>query len=92
MIRKIRPNLYIADKEDKCGENIILIREDDNTLWHICQREPGKWGIEEYLVGKVAWDPLGVSYFCMRRECNAKLELADVWSDLEGGTGCEHKC
>ena len=92
MIRKIKENLYIANKEDLCDEDIIFIREDSNTLHHICMREKGKWRTEEYLVGVIRFDYISGSYFCSRRECNSKFELADIWSDLEGGTGYEWKC
>jgi len=92
MIRKIKANLYIADKQDLCGEEIIFIREDENVLHHICMREKGKWKTEEYLVGLVRFDYTSGQYFCERRDCNAKFELADVWSDLAGGTGYESKC
>ena len=92
MIKKVKPNLYIADKNDLCDPDILFIREDENNLHHICQREKGKWGTEEYLVGKVYFDPLEGEYFCSSRNCNSKFNIEDVWSDLEGGTGSEGRC
>jgi hypothetical protein len=87
MIKKVKPNIYIVNNEDLCGENIIFIRESPEVLHHICDKEvlAFKKG-ERYLVGQVRWDHIEGEYFC--DQCWKRLELADVWSDPEF-TGCE---
>jgi len=90
MIKKTNTNIYIADKYDLCDSSVLFIRESPTILYHICDREKGSFKTERYLVGKVGWDcTLGV-YYCTRSSCFKRLELIDVWSDIEL-TGYEGK-
>ena len=82
MIKKLKPNLYVADAADLCDSDIVFIRESPEVLHHICDRESlsFKQG-EKYLVGQIRWDPIEGEYYC--DQCWKRMELSDVWSDPE---------
>ena len=91
MIKKLKPHLYVANKDDVCDEDIIFIRQGPEELYHICDRYPVAFGGEQYLVGLVKFCYTLGTYHCTRAGCWHKLELADVWSDPEF-TGWEKHC
>lgn len=68
----------------------MFIRENPETLHHICSKEKIHFGkVEKYLVGQVRFDPIEGEYWC--DQCKIRLGLADIWSDPEF-TGCESHC
>lgn len=90
MIKQIKPNWFVASKEDVCEPDILFIRVTDNELWHICWRKPGPHDSEYYLCGHVRWDIILKTYHCSRFNCYTKFDLVDVWSDPQL-TGYEGK-
>lgn len=91
MIKKLKPHLYVADKNDLCSEDTLFIRQAPEELYHICDRAKTAFGGEQYLVGRVKFDYTLGEYHCTRDGCWQKLELIDVWSDPEF-TGWESRC
>jgi len=90
MIKKTKPYLYVADRDDLCEEDTIFIRQGPEELYHICERAPISFGGEQYLVGPVKFCYTLGTYYCSRSKCFQLLPLEDVWSDVEL-TGWESK-
>jgi len=88
MIKKTKPNLFVADQEDLCTSDTVFIRETPDSLYHICDRYRSAFGMEQYLVGAVGFDQVRGTYYCTRPQCFVSLDLEDVWADDEL-TGCE---